>query len=192
MHGGKKGLFDLAKDDATLATMTTPHPSVRTTTLLRQLAAGILILAWGLALPGAASGASGLVHAKNFQADAQTAATRRVPIMVLFSSPACPYCERVKSEYLVPMHKDPAYRNRVIFREVTVNAATPLTGFDGTPTTEGAFAAANKVFVVPTVMVFDTQGAATSEAIVGLLIPDYYFGYLEAAIDQGLSKVRGK
>ena len=172
--------------------MTTPHPSVRTTTLLRQLAAGILILAWGLALPGAASGASGLIHAKNFQADAQTAAKRRVPIMVLFSSPACPYCERVKSEYLVPMHKDPAYRNRVIFREVTVNAATPLTGFDGTPTTEGAFAAANKVFVVPTVMVFDTQGAATSEAIVGLLIPDYYFGYLEAAIDQGLGKVRGK
>jgi len=40
--------------------------------------------------------------------------------------------------------------------------------------------------------VFDTKGADASEAIVGLLSPDYYFGYLEAAIDEGIRKVRGK
>lgn len=182
----------MAKDDATLMAMTTPHPLEGTTTLLRQLAAWVLILAWGLALPGTAGVADGLVHAKNFQADARTAAKRRVPILVLFTSPTCPYCERVKSEYLVPMHKDPAYRARVIIREVSIDAATPLTGFDGTTTTEGAFAAAHKVFMVPTVMVFDTQGVAAGEAIVGLLIPDFYFGYLEAAIDEGGRKVRGK
>jgi thioredoxin-related protein len=151
-----------------------------------------MILAWGIVLPGAAGAANGLVHAKNFQSDARTAAQRRVPILVLFSSPTCPYCERVKREYLVPMHKDPAYRPRVIIREVSIDATTPLTGFDGTPTTEGAFAAAHKVFMVPTVMVFDTHGAATGEAIVGLLIPDFYFGYLEAAIDEGVRSVHGK
>ena len=167
------------------------HPPERTTSVLQKLAAWVLILAWGLALPAASHAASGLVHARNFQADAQTAAKRRVPVMVLFTTPGCPYCDQVKREYLVPMHKDKAYRDRVIIREVTVNATTPLTGFDGTRTTEGAFAAANKVFMVPTVMVFDTRGAATSEAIVGVLIPDFYFGYLEAAIDNGLSKVRG-
>ena len=182
----------MATDDATLTIMTTPHPPEGTTSLLRQLAAWGLILAWGLALPAAAHAASGLVHAKNFQADAQTAANRRVPVMVLFTTPGCPYCEQVKREYLVPMHKDQAYRNRVIIREVTVNATTPLTGFDGKITTEGAFSAASKVFMVPTVMVFDTQGTATSDAIVGVLIPDYYFGYLEAAIEEGLKKVRGK
>ena len=160
--------------------------------MLRQFAACALILAWGLGLPGTASAASGLIQAKNFQADARTAAKRRVPIMVLFSSPGCPYCERVKDEYLVPMHQDPAYRSRVIFREVSIGSATPLTGFDGASTTEAAFAAAHKVFMVPTVMVFDTQGKATGEAIVGLLIPDFYFGYLEAAIDEGGRKVRGK
>jgi thioredoxin-related protein len=160
--------------------------------MLRQLAAWALILAWGLVLPGAAGAADGLVHAKSFQSDARTAAKRGVPILVLFTSPSCPYCERVKREYLVPMHKDPAYRPRVIIREVTIDAATPLTGFDGTPTTEGAFASAHKVFMVPTVMVFDPHGEATGEAIVGLLIPDFYFGYLEASIDEGVRKVRGK
>ncbi len=116
---------------------------------------------------------SGLVHAKNFKADAQLAAKRQVPILVLFSSPGCHYCDRVKREYLVPMHKDPAYRKRVIIREVTMGDPTPLTDFDGTATTEGAFAAAHKVFMVPTVMVFDTQGKETSEAIVGLLIAGF-------------------
>ncbi|HUX29372.1 MAG TPA: thioredoxin fold domain-containing protein [Thiobacillus sp.] len=150
-----------------------------------------MILAWGLALSGAAGAASGLIHAKNFQADAHAAAKRRVPILVVFTSPVCSYCDRAKREYLVPMHKDPAYRSRVIIREVTMGATTPLIGFDGAPTTEGAFAAAHKVFMVPTVMVFDTHGVAASEAIVGLLIADYYFGYLEAAIDEGMRKVRG-
>ncbi|MBW8329639.1 MAG: thioredoxin family protein [Thiobacillus sp.] len=160
--------------------------------MLRKFAAWALILAWGLALPGAAGAADGLIQARSFQADARTATQRRVPILVLFSSPSCPYCERVKSEYLMPMHKDPAYRSRVIIREVTIDSTTPLTGFDGKATTEGAFAAAHKVFMVPTVMVFDTRGAAASEAIGGLLIPDFYFGYLEGAIDEGGRKVRGK
>jgi thioredoxin-related protein len=154
-----------------------------------QFAAWALILAWGVLPAGAASG---LVHAKNFQADARNAAKRKVPVMVLFTTPSCPYCEQVKREYLLPMQKDPAYRARVIIREVTINSTAPLTGFDGTLTTEGAFAAAHKVYLVPTVMVFDTQGNPASEPVVGLLIPDYYFGYLMSAIDEGQRKVRGE
>lgn len=160
--------------------------------MMRRIAAWGLILAWGVALPAATSAATGLVEAKNFRADARTAGARRVPIMVLFSSPSCPYCERVKREYLVPMHQDPAYRNRAIFREVDITSTAPLTGFDGRATTGGAFAAAHKVFMVPTVMVFDLDGQPTGDAIVGLLIPDYYFGYLESAIDNGMKKVRGR
>ncbi|MDQ1314168.1 MAG: hypothetical protein QG662_277 [Pseudomonadota bacterium] len=160
--------------------------------MTRLIAAWALILAWGLTLPGAADAAGGLVRAKNFQADARDAARRQVPILVLFTSPACHYCDRVKREYLTPMHQDPAYRDRVIIREVTMGAATPLTDFDGTATTEAAFALSHKVSMVPTVKVLDTRGNDAGEAIVGLLIPDYYFGYLEAAIDEGVRKVRGE
>jgi len=169
-----------------------PKPPEGMTAIARLIAAWALILAWGLALPGAAGAADSLVHAKNLQADASMATKRQVPILVVFTSPHCPYCERVKHDYLIPMHKDPAYRSRVIIREVTMGATGPLTGFDGSPTTEGAFAAAHQVFMVPTVQVFDTQGNTVGDAIVGLLIPDYYFGYLESAIDAGVSKVRGK
>ena len=160
--------------------------------MTRRDAARALILACGLALAGLAGAADGLVQAKDFKADARTAAQRKVPILVIFTSPGCHYCERVKNEYLIPMHKDPAYRKRAIIREVTVGATTPLTDFDGTVTTEGAFAAGHKVYMVPTIKVLDTRGGDTGEAIVGLLTPDYYFGYLEAAIDEGGRKVRGK
>ena len=152
----------------------------------------VTILAWGLALTGAASAADGLVHASNFMADGKLAVQRKVPILVVFTSPGCHYCERVKQDYLLPMHKDPAYRKRVIIRELTVGATTPLTGFDGVATTEGAFAATHKVFIVPTVKVLTPQGDDSGEAIVGMLTADYYFGYLEAAIDEGGRKVRGK
>jgi thioredoxin-related protein len=151
-----------------------------------------MILACGLALAGAAGAADGLVQASSFKADGKLAAQRRVPILVVFTTPGCHYCERVKDEYLIPMHKDPAYRKRAIIREVTVGATTPLTDFDGTVTTEGAFAATHKIFMTPTVKVLTPQGADTGEAIVGMLTPDYYFGYLEAAIDEGVRKVRGK
>lgn len=158
----------------------------------RPIAAWALILACGLGLPGAAAAADGLTSARDFQADARAAAKRRVPILVLFSSPSCPYCDRVKREYLIPMYKDPAYRDRVVIREVSVDAATPLKGFNGNSTTQGAFSADHKVFMVPTVKVFDTRGEPAGDAIVGLLSPDYYFGYLENAIDEGVRKVRGK
>ncbi|MHB1083248.1 MAG: SoxW family protein [Thiobacillus sp.] len=160
--------------------------------MTRRIAVWTLILAWGLALPGTAGAASGLIHAKNFKTDARDAAQRKVPILMLFSTPGCHYCAQVKSEYLVPMQQDSAYRKRVIIREVTVGSTTPLIDFDGTPTTEGAFAATHKVSIVPTVLVLDTRGNDVGEAIVGLLIPDFYFGYLEAAIDEGGRKVRGK
>ncbi|OZA22895.1 MAG: hypothetical protein B7X93_12545 [Hydrogenophilales bacterium 17-61-9] len=145
-----------------------------------------------MTLSGAASAGDDLVQARSFKADARAAARQKIPIMVLFSSPECHYCERVKREYLIPMQKDPAYRKKVIIREVTVDANTPLTDFDGTATTEATFAAFSKVFMVPTVKVFDARGNEASEAIVGLLIADFYFGYLEAAIEEGTRKMRGK
>lgn len=157
---------------------------------MQRVAAWALILACGLALPARAD--DGLVRATNLQADAREAARRQVPILILYASPSCHFCDRAKREYLIPMHKDRAYRKRVIIREVDMGSTRPLTGFDGTPTTEGAFAAANRVIMVPTVKVYDTRGNEASEPLVGILTPDYYFGYLEAAIDEGLRKVRAR
>ena len=155
-------------------------------------AASALILAWALGLPALVQATEGLVRAQDLQADAREAARRKVPILVVFTSPTCHFCDRVKREYLIPMHRDRAYRNRVVIREVDIGSTRRLVGFDGKPTTEGSFAAAAQVILVPTVKVYDASGNEASAPIVGLLTPDYYFGYLEAAIGEGARKASGR
>lgn len=148
------------------------------------------ILAWALMAPGEPVAAAGLVHAADLAADAKLAAQRKLPVLVLFSSPDCHYCERVKAEYLVPMQQDPAFADRVVIREVTVGSMGALVDFAGAKTTEGEFASASGVFMVPTVQVFDASGHPVGDALVGLLNPDFYYGYLIDVIDRGLAVMR--
>ena len=150
------------------------------------------ILAWGAAPPAMAQPADNLPAAKSFEADSKLAAAKKIPILVLYTSPGCPFCERAKSEYLVPMLKDPAYKNKVIMREVDITSQSPLTLYNGSTSTGAAFAAQHKVAIVPTIKVINAQDAEVAEPIVGLLIPDYYFGYIDSAISGGIQKMRAQ
>lgn len=155
----------------------------------KRLIAGIL--AWAIALPAlAASGHADVPMTDSLQAEARDAQARKVPIMLVFTSPYCPYCERVKAEYLGPMVNDPAYRDKVIIRQIEAGSDWSLVGFDGKKTTHGAYAASQKIAMVPTIKVVDSQGRELSKPIVGFLIPDYYFGYIEDAMNEGLNKIR--
>lgn len=158
--------------------------------MLRRIAIWASILTCGLVAAGPVRAADGLVQARNFQADARVAAGRGVPLLVFFTSPGCHFCERVRRVYLIPMSRDRTYRNQVLIREVTVGAHTPLTDFDGSRTTSSAFAAAHRVFMVPTVKMLDHKGNEVAEPIVGLLTEDYYYGHLQAAIENGIKKIR--
>jgi thioredoxin-related protein len=150
------------------------------------------ILAWALALPVLAAGHADVPMADSLQADAKDAQTRKVPIMLVFTSPYCPYCERVKTQYLGPMADDPAYRDKVIIRQIEAGSDWTLVGFDGKKTTHGAYAASQKIALVPTVKVVDAQGKDLAKPIVGFLTPDYYFGYIQDAMEEGLKKMQAK
>ena len=150
------------------------------------------ILAWGAAPLVSAQPADRLPIAKSFEADSKLAAAKKIPILVLYTSPGCPFCERAKSDYLVPMLKDPAYKNKVIMREVDITSQSPLTLFNGSKSTGAEFAAQHKVAVVPTIKVINAQNSEVADPIIGLLIPDYYFGYIDSAISGGLQKMRAQ
>lgn len=150
------------------------------------------ILAWGAAPLALAQSADSLPIAKSFEADSKLAAAKKIPILVLYTSPGCQFCQRAKSEYLVPMMKDPSYKNKVIIREVDITSQSPLTLFNGSKSTGAEFAAQHKVAVVPTIKVINAQDSDVAEPIVGLLIPDYYFGYIDSAISGGIQKIRAQ
>lgn len=154
----------------------------------RQLIVGIL--AWALVLPALAANRDDVPMAGNLQAEGRQAERRAVPIMLVFTSPFCVYCDRVKAQYLGPMVADPAYRDKIIIRQIEAGGDRALIGFDGRRTTHGAYAASQKIVMVPTIKVVDAQGRELAEPIVGFLTPDFYFGYIQDAMNAGLEKMR--
>ncbi len=149
------------------------------------------ILAWALTTSAlAASEIKDVPHSRDLKADSKLAATHQAPLMVVFTSPGCHYCATVKNEYLVPMLKDPAYKDKVVIRQVQVGSDTTFNGFDGKKVTEGEFAADLNIYMVPTIKFFDAKGREVAKGIVGLLTPDYYQGYLDMGIDDGSQNIR--
>jgi thioredoxin-related protein len=149
------------------------------------------ILAWALAAPASlAAGFTEVPHTQNLRLDARQGAAHDAPLLILFASPGCHYCAKVKSDYLIPMLNDPAYKNKVVIREVEAGSGKSLTGFDSSKLTEGELAADYNVHVTPTIMFLDAKGHKVAKDIIGLLIPDYYQAYLDAGIEQGADNIR--
>ena len=109
--------------------------------------------------------------------------------MVLFMSETCPYCEKVLQDFLLPMQRDPDFKNKVILRQIESSSGERLIDFDGTATTYNNFSRKHKVWGVPNVMLFDSNGKVLT-SIVGLLTVDYYYAYLVNAIDESLEKIK--
>ena len=154
---------------------------------IRFLAA---ILTW-MAMTGAVlAQEDSIPYAKDFTADAKIAQERHIPILVLFSAPECHYCERARQEFLIPITRNPESNAKVLMRQVEIGATNKLRDFNGKMTTQGDFATINKVRLTPTIKVYGPDGRELAAPIVGLAIADYYGGYIDDAINQGIEKIR--
>jgi len=153
-------------------------------TLLRATLAALL-LATG---PAAAAPAGELAEAGDLAADLRLAASRGVPLVVLYSRDDCSWCARVRREYLGPMARDPA--TPAVIRELHMDRATPLIDFAGRRTTSADFSASVKARFAPTVMFHGPDGRPLAEAIVGFRLADFYGAYLEQAIDESRERLR--
>lgn len=123
--------------------------------------------------------------------DAKLAREKRIPILILFSTRGCAYCNRVREEILIPTTLNADYDNKVIMVEIDSSNHAKLIDFEGKATTQAAFVAKNKVGLTPTVKFFDAQGREVADPIVGLVTVDYYGGFLDQAIDASIAKIRG-
>jgi hypothetical protein len=172
----------------------------------RRTIAAILAFALGAALPANAQVGTradapprtprrprrhALPQATDLAADAAESRRRRVPILLMFDRDDCPYCERALREHLVPMSVEAPWRDDALFRQVEVDKPTPAIDFDGRATTHRALAARYGATLTPTIVVVDATGAPLVDPVVGLLTADFYGAYLDAALKQGLAKVRG-
>lgn len=154
--------------------------------LLAGLAAGVIVPA---AAPRAAGEGNDLPILADWPADAREARKRRVPLVVLFSLPGCPYCEQVRRSHLGPMMRDPARLDLAIVRQVDINADRVVTSPAGERLTHAQIARSRGIRGAPVVQFWSPDGESIAEPLVGMLLPDFYGAYLEQSLEAATSKL---
>ena len=82
------------------------------------------------------------------------------------------------------------YTDRVLIRELRIDADQDIIDFNGEKTNPGKIFTRYSLYVTPSVLLLDRQGSELGERQIGINTVDYYAYYLDQAIDQALNKLR--
>jgi thioredoxin-related protein len=117
---------------------------------------------------------------------------RRVPLLVLFSTPGCPFCHEVRRSYLAPRVAEQAKlpSPTLVIREIDISSRAPLIDLEGRRTTQAEFASRLNVRMVPVVALFDDRAQLLGEPLVGIDRAGFYEAYLARAIEAAERRLR--
>jgi thioredoxin-related protein len=117
---------------------------------------------------------------------------RRVPLLVLFSTPGCPFCLEVLRSYLAPRVAEQAKLSSptLLIREVDITSRAPLVDLQGRRTTQAEFAARLNVRMVPVVALLDDRTQLLGDPLVGIDRAGFYEAYLARAIEAAERRLR--
>jgi thioredoxin-related protein len=160
--------------------------------MTRSAPATLLLTLLGLAPLGASAQKHDLPAAIDLRAEAGQAARQGSPLVLLYTRRDCKYCESVKRDFLKPLAANPSYRDRVVIRQVNQDSDGALGDFGGKRTTHAAFAASQKVKLVPVVAFYGPDGRQLADPIVGARLPDFYQAYLEEGIEKSALALKSR
>ena len=112
----------------------------------------------------------------------QTAARRRLPIVLLVSRSDCSYCMMLKDEVLNPMMKSGEYDDHALIGELMLDAAEPLRWFDGELGIRQALASRFETDLTPTLLFLGPDGTELARRIRGINTPELFGFYVDRAI----------
>lgn len=115
---------------------------------------------------------------------------KKLPILLMFAAEYCHYCQQVEEDFLKPMLLSGDYDDKVIIRRLHIDQLGDLRDFDGNVVAIPEFTARYGISVTPTLLFLDHQGRQLTDRIVGIGTPDFFGGYLDAAIDASLDQLR--
>jgi thioredoxin-related protein len=109
------------------------------------------------------------------------------PVVMITEISNCPYCERIKREFLGPLSVSTDFGPNITIVSINLESRASMLDFSGNKTTQDDWAMNMKVDFSPTVLVLHpVTGERLAEDIVGLATPDFYGFYLERNILRGL------
>ena len=137
-----------------------------------------------------AAGQSQLRQASDLYDLGREANLRKIPVVLVFSSAHCEYCDLVQNEFLNHLSTDPAFMHRLLLRKVRMDSVRPLLDFSRQSITHAAFTEQRAIALVPTIQFTGGVGDILVEDIVGVTTLVFSGAYLEQAIEQSLSTLR--
>ena len=106
-----------------------------------------------------------------------------VPILLMFSSASCDYCQRLEEDVLRPLRLSGMDPKQVLVRKIMLDEYETLRLFSGKKQDADRYAlSVHGVSVVPTVALVDGHGKDLVPKIVGYNTPGLYENYLDEAI----------
>ena len=163
--------------------LTLPLRRVLSLSAVLRLVGGLVV---ALGLMGVSHAETPLPPVRNLQASTAEAAKHDQPLIVMFSLPSCPYCEKLRRtqyQFLA--------RQGYMVQQIEMNDRKPVTGFDGKPTTGAKLAVRYDIHLAPTVLFFGPGGKEIGPRIVGALTEDFYGAYLDKSIEESAKALKG-
>jgi thioredoxin-related protein len=116
----------------------------------------------------------------------------KAPLLILFSTPGCPFCREVRRNYLAPRVEEQMHKTApdLLLRETDITSQRTLADLSGERISEATFALRHRVRAVPVVALFDSALRPIGEPLVGLDRSGFYEAYLASAIDASRKHLR--
>ena len=131
-----------------------------------------------------------LKQIQDLRETSRLAKTSNLPVLMMFGTDECPYCEMLREEFLIPMIISGEYRSKIIMREVHIAYDETLIDFKGKKITASQFAHRYGVTLFPTMVFIDSKGKVLVEKILGITTPSLFGGTLDSRIDEALAVLR--
>ena len=131
-----------------------------------------------------------LTEARDMSADGKLSRKDGMPILLLVSQLTCPYCEQIKREILHPMVVAGDYRGELLIRELYMDTHGRIRDFRGRYVDNSQFAHGYGVYLTPTLLFLGPDGRELTERMVGINTPEFYFYYVDQAIQSAIAALK--
>mgnify|MGYP000057387593 CR=1 FL=1 len=128
--------------------------------------------------------------AKDLQASAAQLLDKKV-LLLYVSAPSCSYCERLEQQILDPLLVSGHYTDKLLLRKINWESDIEVINFAGVGQLPVDLLLDYEIIATPTLLLLDKNGRQLAQPIVGYNGSDYYWHYLDLAIDESIAILAG-
>ncbi len=124
-----------------------------------------------------------ILPAKNLFLESRVAQKENKNILLLMHLEECPWCHFVIDEIIAPMSEMTEYTNRLIIRQIEINAGLEMIDFNNQLIENNTFAQYHNIDFYPTLLLFNPQHELL-EKTIGVVSKDFYWTNLDKVLEK--------